>query len=92
MADDADLAIVVKRKVDVRTADEVHRHATADRTADRDADAVAGPAIRQQPERGREDRARAVLRPAEEAPRPLPRLDPLRCELDQLGAERIRAL
>src|SRR5204863_3439942 len=45
----------------------------------------------QSTERGRKDRPGPVLRPAEEAPRPLSRLDPLRRELRQFDAERIYA-
>src|SRR5437764_12731077 len=72
-------------------AHEIDRDAPTHRTAHGDADAPTGRALRDEPEGGRKDRPGAVLRPAEEAPRPLPRRDPLRGELGQLAAERVGA-
>src|SRR5919197_564197 len=87
MLDDAHLPVVVERQVDVVVRDEVHGHAGARR-------AVHGEAERavtrgKQEELRREHRPGPLLRIAEEAPRPLPRLQPSRGELGQLALERI---
>src|SRR5579884_3067874 len=83
------LAVVHERHVDVRPRDEVHRHPPARRAAHGDADAVAVGRRREQLERRRVDRPRPLLRPAEEAPRPLPRLDPRRRQIAELVADRL---
>src|SRR5712691_10282443 len=85
MLDDADLGVVVEREIDVLVRDQVDRGALAGRAADGEAErAVAGG---EQEERGREDRARSLLRIAEEAPRPLPGLDPAGGESRHLRLE-----
>ena len=85
-----DVAVVVEREVDVvaQTRLTESRPQTGQRTAT--SEPLAPPARRQQPERRREDGARPLLGPAVEAPRPLPRLDPLGGEVGELGGERDR--
>ena len=70
------LAVVHERDVDVRARDQVDRDLAARGAAHREPDAVAARRRREQLERRREHRPRPLLGPAEEAPRPLPRLDP----------------
>src|SRR4029077_18926051 len=72
----SDLTVVVEREVDVRLGDEVQRQPPAARAADGDAHGSLRRG--EERERGREDRARALLRVAEEAPWPIPVPDALR--------------
>src|SRR4051794_40861183 len=87
MLHDADPAVVVPGQVDVLARDEVHREPHARRAADGDADEAVAVARREQPERRREDGPRPLLRVAEEAPRPLARLDPPRGQVAELTVE-----
>src|SRR5262245_23725347 len=65
--DDADLAVVVPREVDVRVRDEVDRDLVAGRAAHGEAERAV--ARGKDAERGRVHGPRALLRVAEEAPR-----------------------
>src|SRR5580765_601801 len=66
--DHPDLAVVVPGQVDVLDRDEVHGDLLAGRTPDRQPDRAVRMPGGQQPERRREDRPRALLGVAEEAP------------------------
>src|SRR5207253_3714943 len=72
--DDAHLRVVPERQVDMARRDEVHGRARTCRAADGDADRAV--TWREHEERRREDRPGPLPGVAEEAPRPLPRLDP----------------
>src|SRR5690348_8889670 len=80
--DDADLAIVVERHVDVLVADEIDRRALAHRAVDGEPEPAG--ARREQEERRREHGPRAFLGVTEEAPRPLPRADVRSSEVTEL--------
>ena len=82
----ADVAVVVEREVDVLARDEVDREPAAGRAAHRDQRAarLARSAASSQKADGNTGRG-ALLGPAEEAPGPLPRLDPLRGDVGELG-------
>ena len=71
----------------MRARDEVDGHCGAGGAADSEPDRVF--ARRDDSQRRRRHRARAVLRVAEEAPRPLPRSDTGGREIEQLGGERV---
>ena len=87
--DDADLRVVVEGHVHMRRRDEVDRDAAADRAAHGDPDGLTILRRGQQEERGGKDRARPLLRVAEEAPGPLPRSDPASGQVGQLVLHRV---
>ena len=76
------VAVVVEREIHVRAADQVDGRALADRTADGEPDLVGG---RREDEKGRwENGLWAVLRIAEEGPRPVTRPDLPRGEVEEV--------